>query len=215
MDLEFLSADWIVERLATVFGKTSSREYLSGTLPDPPKPAAVLVPLLRKDDLDDNNYSWHLLLTRRSDMLEEHSGQIAFPGGRSDPNDSSPEATALREAEEEIGLRSNDIQILGRLNNLRTITNYCITPVVGLIPWPFEIHLERGEVSRVFTIPLEWLADPEHHEVRQRTITPLYSQALSVMTIPVIYFSPYEGETLWGVSAEITLNLINVLLKYI
>ena len=154
---------------------------------------------------------WHLLLTRRSDHLAEHRGQVAFPGGRSDPGDPSPEATALREAEEEIGLKPADVQILGCLNNVLTITNYCITPVIGVIPWPYPIRLEQNEVSRVFTIPLNWLAAPGHHELRQRTFPPPYSTSLGSESFPVIYFHPYDNEVLWGVSAKITMDLLKAL----
>ncbi len=173
--------------------------YLSAFLSDAPKPAAVLVPILRALVEDNGMEGWHLLLTRRSDRLAEHSGQVAFPGGRCDPDDLTPEATALREAYEEIGLHPNQVKILGRLPNMWTITNYSITPVVAVIPWPFPIHLAKHEVSRVFTIPLTWLADPAHHEVRQRTIPSPYSLQLKSESYPIIYYHPYDGEVLWGV----------------
>jgi len=154
---------------------------------------------------------WHLLLTRRSDRLAEHRGQVAFPGGRCDPEDLTPEATALREANEEIGLPPNQVEILGRLSNMWTITNYRITPIVAVIPWPFPVKLAKHEVSRVFTIPLAWLADPSHYEIRIRTIPSPYSLQLKSESYPIIYFHPYDGEVLWGVSAEITKNLIRLL----
>jgi 8-oxo-dGTP pyrophosphatase MutT (NUDIX family) len=119
--------------------------------------------------------------------------------------------TALREAQEEIGLAPAKVKVLGRMNPLWTISNYMVTPVVGVIPWPFPIHLEEVEVSRVFSIPMDWLADPEHHEVRYRAIPAPYSQILGREFHPVIYFQSYQGELLWGVSAEITLRLINIL----
>lgn len=187
--------------------------YLSAFLSDAPKPAAVLVPLLRALVGDNGMEGWHLLLTRRSDRLAEHSGQVAFPGGRCDPDDLTPEATALREAYEEIGLHPNQVKILGRLPNMWTITNYSITPVVAVIPWPFPIQLAKHEVSRVFTIPLAWLADPAHHEIRQRTIPSPYSLQLKSESYPIIYYHPYDGEVLWGVSAEITNGLIRILHK--
>jgi 8-oxo-dGTP pyrophosphatase MutT (NUDIX family) len=119
--------------------------------------------------------------------------------------------TALREAQEEIGLVPNQVRILGQMNSLWTITNYLVTPIVGVIPWPFSIRLEEIEVSRVFTIPLDWLADPEHHEVRYRTIPSPYSQIMQSERHPVIYFNPYQEELLWGVSAEIIVSFINIL----
>ena len=163
-----------------------------------PRPAAVLIPLLRSDD------DWHLLFTRRNSELPEHSGQVAFPGGRSELEDQIPEVTALREAREEIGLNGSDVQVLGRLHPYLTITNYLVTPVVGVIPWPYPLVLAQEEVSRVFTIPLEWLADSSNYEERTREIP-------GNKNISVIYYNPYHGEILWGASARFTLALINVL----
>lgn len=176
-----------------------SPHFPPGFLPEPPRPAAVLVPFLREGDV------WHVLFTRRTASLPEHSGQVAFPGGRSDPDDVTPEQTALREAQEEINLDGSQVQVLGKLKELRTITNYCITPVVGVIPWPYEFKLATDEVSRVFTIPLLWLADPANHYVQSRELPPPYSP------VPVIYFKKYDNELLWGVSAQITLDLLEAL----
>jgi len=164
-----------------------------------PRPAAVLMPLLVSEE------NWHLLFTRRNSELPEHSGQVAFPGGRSEPEDPIPETTALRETKEEIGLNSSDVQILGRLHPYRTVTNYLVTPVVGVIPWPYPLVLAQEEVSRVFTIPLEWLANPANYEERLRKIP-------NDNEIPVIYFHPYQGEILWGASARFTLEFIKALL---
>jgi 8-oxo-dGTP pyrophosphatase MutT (NUDIX family) len=214
MDIDWdITPESIQRKLALAHEQSPDEEYLSAFLSDAPKPAAVLVPLLRAPVESGEVPVWHLLLTRRSDHLTEHRGQVAFPGGRSDPSDPTPEATALREAHEEIGLPTDQVQILGRLPNLWTITNYSVTPVVSLIPWPFSIRPATHEVSRVFTIPLYWLADPAHHEVRQREIPSPYSQQLKSDSYPIIYFHPYDGEVLWGVSAEITINLIHLLFK--
>jgi 8-oxo-dGTP pyrophosphatase MutT (NUDIX family) len=202
-----LNEEEIGRRLADIAGQIHSpEEPLRSALPQPmsrgqPTLASVLVPLMQVD------HDWRILLTRRTDTLVEHSGQVAFPGGRAELGDRSPEDTALREAREEIGLESTHVHILGRLDSLVTITNYILTPVVGSILWPFPIRLEENEVQRVFTIPLNWLADPVNHEVRQWTRPPLFPD------IPVIYFHPYDGETLWGVSAQITMNLLHVLFK--
>jgi 8-oxo-dGTP pyrophosphatase MutT (NUDIX family) len=205
--------DIIENKLLEAEDLLAEEYYLSAFLSDAPKPAAVLVSLLRAPVEESGLEGWHLLLTRRSDRLAEHRGQVAFPGGRCDPDDLTPEATALREAYEEIGLHHNQVKILGRLPNMWTITNYSITPVVAVISWPFPIRIAMHEVSRVFTIPLAWLADPAHHEVRQRAIPSPYSQQLNSESYPIIYFHPYDGEVLWGVSAEITNNLIRILQK--
>jgi 8-oxo-dGTP pyrophosphatase MutT (NUDIX family) len=161
-----------------------------------PKHAAVLIPLLQ------HNGSWNVLFTRRTAILAEHSGQVAFPGGRADPNDPDPETTALREAHEEIGLKPEDVRILGRLHDFLTITNYQVAPVVGAIPWPYPIYPASVEVARVFTIPLDWLADPDNHEIVERVLPVPYQP------IPVVYFKPYDNEVLWGASARFTLTFL-------
>ncbi len=161
-----------------------------------PRPAAVLVPILQKPD------GWHLLYIRRTRVERDvHSGQVAFPGGSSEPADSNPRQTALREASEEIGLPIYRTDVLGCLPRFRTISNYIVTPVVAHIPWPFEMRLSRGEVSRVFTIPLDWLAVPSNREVRRRVL-------VDGRTIPVVYFRPYDGEVVWGATARITLAFL-------
>jgi 8-oxo-dGTP pyrophosphatase MutT (NUDIX family) len=198
-----LTVEEIARRLADALHQAGGVPFHDIPHPDfqpaKPRPAAVLIPFLRQDN------AWHLLYTRRTAHLAEHSGQVAFPGGRADPGDTDPEMTALREAREEIGLHPADVRILGRLHDFITITNYQVTPVIGLIRWPFRLHLEVEEVSRAFTVPLAWLADPANHEVRQRPLPPPYPP------VSVIYFSPYDGELLWGVSARFTVTLTGIL----
>jgi 8-oxo-dGTP pyrophosphatase MutT (NUDIX family) len=194
-----ISENEITHKLAQTSEHTNEFSYPSELLTDRPRPAAVLIPFLTRDS------SWHILYTRRTDSLPEHSGQVAFPGGRADPADISPESTALREAFEEIALRPEDVKILGTLNALPTVTNYYVTPVVGKIPWPYSFKLAQEEVTKVFTVPLRWLADPNNFEIRDRAV-PNFSTP-----VKVIYFSPFEGEVLWGVSAQITLNLLKAL----
>jgi 8-oxo-dGTP pyrophosphatase MutT (NUDIX family) len=202
--LSSLTATDIASLLANAHQSASDGLYLEVPYPSEliqgePRPAAVLIPLLRKEN------AWHVLFTRRTDTLPEHSGQVAFPGGRSEPGDLNAEGTALREASEEIGLKPTDVKILGRLNEFITITNYRVTPVVGLIPWPFSLQLEKREVSRVFTIPLDWLADPANREEQLRPLPPPYAPVM------VIYFHPYDNEILWGASARFTVTLLKIL----
>jgi 8-oxo-dGTP pyrophosphatase MutT (NUDIX family) len=199
-----LSEAEISRRLALALGIAPPEPYLEFPalgqfLIEHPKPAAVLIPLL------SNGSGWHVLLTRRHSDLPEHSGQVAFPGGRADPEDISPEQTALREADEEIGLKPQDVHLLGRLQDYLTITNYRVTPVVGVIPWPYKLQPAEAEVSRVFTIPMEWLAQPGNYEERLRQLPAPYEPA------KVVYFHPYDGEVLWGASARMTLNLVRAL----
>ena len=173
-----ITEEYITQRLAEALQPRPIDSNWSESLSDTSRPAAVLIPLFHASDEDRQNHIWQVLLTRRTEAVAEHQGQVAFPGGRAEATDSSPESTALREAQEEIGLDPSQVRILGRMNRLRTITNYCVTPIVGVIPWPFPIQLEEIEVSRVFSIPLEWLADPDHHEIRYRTVPEPYAQIL-------------------------------------
>lgn len=159
------------------------------------KCAAVLIPLVWYDE------EWHLLFTRRTDRVESHKGQVSFPGGACDEGEMTPEQTALREAEEEIGLGPDNIKILGRLTNLITITYYRVTPVVGVIKWPAVFRVGEHEVARIFTIPLGWLADPSN---RWQFDRPGTDRSL-------IAFHPYDGELLWGATARMTVDFLKVL----
>lgn len=202
---------FITQRLAEAQQYPSAPSNLWAFLTDEPRPAAVLIPLFLTSITENENQAWHVLLTRRTNSVAEHQGQVAFPGGRADPTDTTPEMTALREAHEEIGLDPLQAKILGRMESLRTITNYLVTPIIGVISWPFPVQLEPTEVSRVFSIPLDWLADPRNHEIRDRTNPNPIAQILHRESHPVIVFQPYQDELLWGVSAEITLRLIDIL----
>lgn len=164
-----------------------------------PKPAAVLIPVLREND------EWRLLFILRSQVEGDmHSAQVAFPGGRLDPGETSAQEAALREAREEIALNTSEVRLLGHLEDFVTISNYRVTPVVGVIPWPTELHPDEREVQRTFTIPLAWLADPANREERDRVGT-------DGQTLKVIYFMQYDRELLWGVTARITLNFLKAL----
>jgi 8-oxo-dGTP pyrophosphatase MutT (NUDIX family) len=122
-----------------------------------PAHAAVLLPLVTYGD------GLRLLLTRRTDHLRDHAGQVSLPGGRVEPQDASLEATALRESEEEIGLHHEFIEVLGRLPIYTTVTAYQVTPVVALVQPGFELKLHEGEVAEAFEVPLQFLMTPAHH----------------------------------------------------
>ncbi len=164
-----------------------------------PKPAAVLIPMLQQEG------DWHLLYILRSVVQGDmHSGQVAFPGGRWDPGEAEPEQAALREAKEEISLQPAGVQLLGRLEDFITISNYKVTPVIATIPWPSDLRPQPGEVQRIFTVPLSWLADPANREERERV-------APAGQKLKVVYFKEYDKELLWGVTARITLNFLQAL----
>jgi 8-oxo-dGTP pyrophosphatase MutT (NUDIX family) len=157
--------------------------------------AAVLIPLLWHEN------EWHVLYTRRTDKVESHKGQVSFPGGACDEGETTPEQTALREAQEEIGLDPSDVKVLGRLTNLITITYFRVTPVVGVIKWPAVFQVGEHEVARIFTIPLGWLANPSN---RWEFARPELKRSL-------IAYHPYDGELLWGATARMTVDFLNVL----
>jgi 8-oxo-dGTP pyrophosphatase MutT (NUDIX family) len=163
------------------------------------RPAAVLVPLVLDGD------EWQLLFTRRTENVETHRGQVSFPGGRVEAEDADPVAAALRVTQEEIGVRPDEVRVLGRMDSLLTVTQYLITPVVGVLPWPYPLRPDPAEVAGVFRIPLDWLADPSHLERRTR---PAIAGGPDV---PVYSYLPFEGNVLWGASARITLDLLELL----
>lgn len=190
----------IADRLSKSYNNSINNPYPSGFLTGTIRPAAVLIPLLKK------RQAWHLLFIRRTENQgDPHGGQVAFPGGASDPDDDQAERTALREAQEEIGLDPKDVKILGRLNDFLTITGYRVTPVIGLIPWPYVFKPAWNEVSRIFTIPLNWLNDPSNLEVKKRELPEPFQ------SIPVNFYKPYQGEVLWGASAGFTIELLKIL----
>lgn len=192
-----LTEDFIRERLRRVASDPLSDGYAEVDLaPDSKvKCAAVLVPLASVDG------EWHLLYTRRTDRVESHKGQVSFPGGACDAGETTPEQTALREAHEEVGILPQDVRVLGRLTNMITITHFRVTPVVGVVPWPYVFRVGREEVARVFTIPLAWLAEPRN---RWEFPFPERKRAL-------IAYHPYDGELLWGATARMTVDFLNLL----
>lgn len=122
-----------------------------------PTLASVLVPLLPRAD------GLHLLLTQRTAHLRDHAGQVSFPGGRAEPEDGSPERTALREAEEEIGLAAAAVEVIGQLPSYRTVTAYEVTPVIALVRPDAPLRLDAFEVAAAFEVPLAFLMNPAHH----------------------------------------------------
>lgn len=195
-----LSENEISQRLATAGHSTIELPFPADFIKGPTRPAAVLIPMLKVEN------QWHLLFIRRTaNHHDPHSGQVAFPGGASDPGDRSAEDTALREAREEIGLDSEGVHILGVMHDFITVTGYQVTPVVGVIPWPCSLELADNEVSRAFTIPLDWLADDRNRHETMRELPPPFDP------VPVIYYDPYDGEILWGASARFTQRLLEIL----
>ena len=171
-------------------------ELLSGDS----REAAVLVPFVRVED------AWHIVYIRRTQYEgDRHSGQVAFAGGKRDPQDADLAATALREAEEEIGVAGNDVNLLGSISHHHTISEFQVTPFIAEIPWPYPLKLDEVEVARVFTLPLAWLAGRSNYRTEER-LHPDSSRPW-----PVVYYDYFDGELLWGATARMTLSLIEVL----
>jgi 8-oxo-dGTP pyrophosphatase MutT (NUDIX family) len=162
------------------------------------KKAAILIPFVCVDGC------WSLLFTRRADSLSNHRGQVSFPGGGMDEEDGTLVETALREANEEIGLKRTGIHIIGLMPDFVTNSNYLVTPIVSWVEWPVPLEISNHEVSRVFTIPVSWLMNANNWEER------LYSNPKGLYGT-VIFYNLYDGELLWGISAKITIDLFSIL----
>ncbi|MEN9481414.1 MAG: hypothetical protein RLZZ298_2809 [Pseudomonadota bacterium] len=152
VDLEKIRSSLLAEPLVGDFVQEEGGEGL------PLTPAAVLFPIVLRAGGET------VLLTQRTAHLRDHAGQISFPGGRVEVEDLSPTHTALRETQEEIGLTSDCIEVIGFLPEYRTGTGFRVTPVVALVRPPFELSPDQFEVAEVFEVPLAFLLDPENHK---------------------------------------------------
>ncbi len=168
--------------------------------------AAVLVPLVRRED------GLRVLLTERTAHLRDHAGQVSFPGGRSEPGDAHAAATALREAQEEIGLLPAHVEVIGELPPYATITNFRVTPVIALVDPPPRLQLDPFEVAEAFEVPLAFLMTPAHHQRHEFDLGGVRRQFLSM---------PWRGAGsrgereyyIWGATAAMLRNLYRYLMR--
>jgi 8-oxo-dGTP pyrophosphatase MutT (NUDIX family) len=152
----------------------------------------VLIPVI------DRGEEATVLLTKRAERLASHSGQVAFPGGRIDATDASPEAAALREAEEEIGLDTDHVEIIGRMPDYVSGSGYRIAPVLSIVRPGFALAINEHEVDAAFEVPLRFLMDPANHTQNSREFNE---------RTWVFYDMPYGGQRIWGVTAGIIRTL--------
>jgi 8-oxo-dGTP pyrophosphatase MutT (NUDIX family) len=183
-------------RLAELAAEPPDNTDLQGddvmaTLARAPVPAAVLVPVVMGE-------APAVLLTKRTSHLTAHAGQVSFPGGRIDPEDSSPEAAALREAWEEIGLETQAVQVLGRMADHVTGTGYRITPVLGLLPPGIEYRLSPHEVEAIFELPMSVVLDPAAPKRQRQHVRGVWRE---------YWVWPHPDHYIWGATAAILVRL--------
>jgi 8-oxo-dGTP pyrophosphatase MutT (NUDIX family) len=165
--------------------------------PEPPaeqRRAAVLVPLFVRDG------ALRIILTRRTETLEHHKGQISFPGGAEDEADESAFATAVRETEEELGIPAQDIRLLGTLSPLLTVSDFFVEPFVGAIPYPHVLRPAEAEIAEVIDAPIAALLDPK---ILERRLLPGREE-------PTLFFH-YGKHVIWGATARMLKELLDAL----
>lgn len=181
-------ADKLITALRSRAPRTLGEEHM--------RPAAVLVPIQERADGD------YLVLTQRTETVNSHKGQVAFPGGRIDSHDSGALAAALRESHEEIGIEPRHVRILGQLDQVTAGYNYVVTPFVGVIPFPYEFRLNPAETTAVFSVPISALLEPGCFRAESRS----YS---SSRPGPIYHFH-YQSWDIWGATARIISQLLEI-----
>ena len=197
---ERLAVDWIRSRFSNPpdWQPEVRIEKKLQTAFDPPTPASVLIPIIARE------HGLSMLLTRRTDHLHDHPGQVCFPGGRVEKADDSAIDTALRETEEEVGLDRRYVDVIGSMPEYITATGYRVTPIVSIIDPLFQIKPDPYEVAEVFEVPLSYLMDGMNH---QRIV----AEFPPGMRNRSFYAIPYEKYFIWGATAGMLRNLFHFL----
>jgi 8-oxo-dGTP pyrophosphatase MutT (NUDIX family) len=158
--------------------------------------AAVLVPLFKKGG------DCHIIFTKRTDTVRYHKGEISFPGGVFDEGDLELQRTVLREAFEEIGLKENDVQIIGVLDDIVTITQFIVTPFIGLLPYPYPFKLSSIEIAELIEVPMAALLDEDCFSERE---------IIRGTGKEVVYAYQYENHIIWGATARILKQFLDLI----
>lgn len=185
-----IKKDWFINQLQdgrpmqAIQGVTHQQSF---------KPAAVLIPVVEREDLS-------LILTKRASHLKHHAGQISFPGGRCESYDEDHQQTALRESFEEIGLEEKHINIVSQLPTYNTVSAFEITPFVGLIDPSFTILVDPNEVEEVFEVPLDFVLNKENHHIERVSYKGQFRN---------VYVIQYQHYKIWGATAALIRTLAN------
>ncbi|MFN8673112.1 MAG: CoA pyrophosphatase [Candidatus Sericytochromatia bacterium] len=158
--------------------------------------ASVLIPLYKKND------KTYILFTKRSNKVKHHKGQISFPGGKFETNDKNLQETSLRETYEEIGVKPEDIEIIGKMPSIITISNFYVTPFVGYFNYPYNFKISTDEIDTLIEAPLEHFFDESIFWIENREV---------FGNIKKVYFYSYEGHTIWGATGKILYDLLRVI----
>jgi 8-oxo-dGTP pyrophosphatase MutT (NUDIX family) len=157
--------------------------------------AGVVIPIFEKDG------EVHIVLTKRTDTVRIHKGEVSFPGGMCEEEDGNTMNTALRECCEEIGVRSKDVEIIGKMDDMFTMTGFIITPYVGIIPYPYQFKTNPGEVAYVICLPLQ----------RLKEVEPLMEEAEYEGRVNVVPSFYYNGDRIWGATCRILLKFKGII----
>jgi 8-oxo-dGTP pyrophosphatase MutT (NUDIX family) len=160
-------------------------------------PSAVLIPIYKEDG------QYHIVFIKRTNTVKTHKGQISFPGGMRDKGDKTLRDTALRESEEEIGLRKEDATILGELDDeITTTSNFIVTPFIALIPWPYHLTPNKAEVDKIISVPLPALLDKDCRKPDTETLNGKKVESFEYH---------YRGTRIWGATARILNKLLDII----